>query len=152
MIPLIRSRSSGVVSSSPNFEQLAAASGGTLTTEILDEAALEALGAHSLLSVGRGSEQPSRLIVMKYQGADDPDEAQELAEAILEEKVTSDLIRAAIRRATISRSCPCPVRRRPLRRSPAIVAGSIPIAPRGRLLNGDYAGSSGTRPHPAISC
>ncbi len=56
-------------------EQLAAASGGALTTEILDEAALEALGAHSLLSVGRGSEQPSRLIVMKYQGADDPEEA-----------------------------------------------------------------------------
>ena len=43
--------------------------------EILDEEALETLGAHSLLSVGRGSEQPSRLIVMKYQGAEDADEA-----------------------------------------------------------------------------
>ncbi|MBZ9538975.1 leucyl aminopeptidase [Modicisalibacter tunisiensis] len=56
-------------------EQLAAESGGALTTEILDEAALEELGAHSLLSVGRGSEEPSRLIVMKYQGAEDPEEA-----------------------------------------------------------------------------
>lgn len=56
-------------------EQLAAASGGALTAEILDEEALEALGAHSLLSVGRGSEQPSRLIVMKYQGAPEADEA-----------------------------------------------------------------------------
>ncbi|MAX33246.1 leucyl aminopeptidase [Onishia taeanensis] len=56
-------------------EQLAAESKGALTAEILDEEALEALGAHSLLSVGHGSEEPSRLIVMKYQGADDPDEA-----------------------------------------------------------------------------
>ncbi|WP_136248025.1 leucyl aminopeptidase [Halomonas borealis] len=56
-------------------EQLAAESGGALSTEILDEEALEALGAHSLLSVGHGSDEPSRLIVMKYQGAEDPDEA-----------------------------------------------------------------------------
>ncbi|BCB60976.1 cytosol aminopeptidase [Halomonas sp. A020] len=48
---------------------------GALVVDILDEEALEALGAHSLLSVGRGSAEPSRLIVMKYQGADDPDEA-----------------------------------------------------------------------------
>src|SRR5690606_22869347 len=33
------------------------------------------LGAHSLLSVGRGSEEPSRLIVMHYRGADDAEEA-----------------------------------------------------------------------------
>ncbi|MFO7649362.1 leucyl aminopeptidase [Halomonas sp. 3H] len=56
-------------------EALGRASGGALEVEILDEEALEALGAHSLLSVGRGSEQPSRLIVMKYQGADNPEEA-----------------------------------------------------------------------------
>lgn len=56
-------------------EALGEASGGALAVEILDEEALEALGAHSLLSVGRGSEQPSRLIVMTYQGADNPDEA-----------------------------------------------------------------------------
>lgn len=56
-------------------EALGEASGGALAVEILDEEALEALGAHSLLSVGRGSEQPSRLIVMQYRGAEDPDEA-----------------------------------------------------------------------------
>ncbi|MFG6137916.1 leucyl aminopeptidase [Halomonas sp. B23F22_10] len=56
-------------------EQLAAGSDGALSAEILDEEALEALGAHSLLSVGHGSDEPSRLIVMKYQGAEDPDEA-----------------------------------------------------------------------------
>lgn len=56
-------------------EALGQDSGGALQVEILDEAALEALGAHSLLSVGRGSEQPSRLIVMQYRGAEDPDEA-----------------------------------------------------------------------------
>lgn len=56
-------------------EQLANDSQGSLTTEILDEDALEALGAHSLLSVGRGSREPSRLIVMRYQGAEDAAEA-----------------------------------------------------------------------------
>ncbi|MDN3521157.1 leucyl aminopeptidase [Halomonas ramblicola] len=56
-------------------EALGQASGGALEVEILDEEALEALGANTLLSVGRGSAEPSRLIVMKYQGAEDPDEA-----------------------------------------------------------------------------
>ncbi|WP_110686487.1 leucyl aminopeptidase [Salinicola aestuarinus] len=56
-------------------EELGAGSQGHLSVEILDEAQLEALGAHSLLSVGRGSEEPSKLIVMKYQGAEDADEA-----------------------------------------------------------------------------
>ncbi|MBY5983865.1 leucyl aminopeptidase [Halomonas sp. DP5Y7-2] len=56
-------------------ERLAAESAGALTTEILDEEALAALGAHSLLSVGHGSDEPSRLIVMRYQGADDENEA-----------------------------------------------------------------------------
>jgi leucyl aminopeptidase len=56
-------------------EQLAASSKGALTTDILDEEALEKLGAGSLLSVGRGSREPSRLIVMTYQGAEDPNEA-----------------------------------------------------------------------------
>ena len=56
-------------------EEMASGSGGSLISEILDEEDLEVLGAHSLLSVGRGSDEPSRLIVMKYQGADDPDEA-----------------------------------------------------------------------------
>ncbi|WP_447894209.1 leucyl aminopeptidase [Vreelandella sp. GE22] len=56
-------------------QKLGKESRGALAVEILDEEALEALGAGSLLSVGRGSVEPSRLIVMKYQGADDPDEA-----------------------------------------------------------------------------
>ncbi|GAB2792674.1 leucyl aminopeptidase [Halomonas shantousis] len=56
-------------------EQLGQQSGGALDVEVLDEEALETLGARSLLSVGRGSEEPSRLIVMRYQGADNAEEA-----------------------------------------------------------------------------
>ncbi|QJQ94526.1 MULTISPECIES: leucyl aminopeptidase [Halomonadaceae] len=56
-------------------EQLGKGSRGALSVEILDEEALETLGAGSLLSVGRGSEEPSRLIVMRYQGAGSADEA-----------------------------------------------------------------------------
>lgn len=56
-------------------EQLGTTSNGALTVDILDEEALDALGAGSLLAVGRGSAEPSRLIVMQYQGAADPDEA-----------------------------------------------------------------------------
>ncbi|WP_148252738.1 leucyl aminopeptidase [Aidingimonas lacisalsi] len=56
-------------------EHLGQISKGTLSVEILDEDALATLGANALLSVGRGSAEPSRLIVMQYQGADDPDEA-----------------------------------------------------------------------------
>jgi len=56
-------------------QALSQASDGALAAEVLDEQALEALGAHSLLSVGRGSAQPSRLIVMRYQGAENPDDA-----------------------------------------------------------------------------
>ncbi|GGX94410.1 cytosol aminopeptidase [Litchfieldella qijiaojingensis] len=56
-------------------EQLGKASKGKLNVEVLDEEALEKLGANTLLSVGRGSAEPSRLIVMRYQGADDAEEA-----------------------------------------------------------------------------
>ncbi|EHJ93738.1 leucyl aminopeptidase [Vreelandella boliviensis] len=56
-------------------QQLGRDSQGALEVEILDEEALESLGAGSLLSVGRGSKEPTRLIVMKYQGADNADEA-----------------------------------------------------------------------------
>ncbi|NAO95931.1 MULTISPECIES: leucyl aminopeptidase [unclassified Halomonas] len=56
-------------------EQLGRDSQGALEVEILDEEALEALGAGSLLSVGRGSKEPTRLIVMKYQGAEESEEA-----------------------------------------------------------------------------
>ncbi|MCI0510941.1 MULTISPECIES: leucyl aminopeptidase [Chromohalobacter] len=54
---------------------LAADADGALNVEILDEEALQALGANALLAVGQGSEEPSRLIVMQYRGAEDPDEA-----------------------------------------------------------------------------
>ena len=40
-----------------------------LSASILDERKMASLGMHSLLSVGNGSDQPSQLIVMKYQGA-----------------------------------------------------------------------------------
>lgn len=42
----------------------------SITSEILDEAAMEKLGMGSLLSVSRGSRQPAKLIVMQYFGAD----------------------------------------------------------------------------------
>ncbi|HET8791250.1 MAG TPA: M17 family peptidase N-terminal domain-containing protein, partial [Modicisalibacter sp.] len=56
-------------------ERMGKESGGALDVEILDEEALEALGARTLLSVGQGSAEPSRLIVMRYQGAEKSDEA-----------------------------------------------------------------------------
>tara|TARA_R110002012_G_scaffold9046_12_gene41547 strand:+ start:1554 stop:3077 length:1524 start_codon:yes stop_codon:yes gene_type:complete len=56
-------------------QQLGRDSAGALKVDILDEEALEALGAGSLLSVGRGSKEPTRLIVMKYQGADNAEAA-----------------------------------------------------------------------------
>ncbi|WP_372609400.1 leucyl aminopeptidase [Halomonas sp.] len=56
-------------------QALAESSDGALKVEILDEEAMEQLGANSLLAVGRGSEEPSRLIVMRYQGADSADDA-----------------------------------------------------------------------------
>ena len=40
-----------------------------LSVSILDERKMASLGMHSLLSVGNGSDQPSQLIVMTYQGA-----------------------------------------------------------------------------------
>tara|TARA_R110002124_G_scaffold106467_21_gene258446 strand:+ start:57749 stop:59200 length:1452 start_codon:yes stop_codon:yes gene_type:complete len=41
-----------------------------LKVEVLDEAALEKLGMRALLAVGRGSETPSRVVVMRWEGAD----------------------------------------------------------------------------------
>ena len=40
-----------------------------ISVSVLDERKMADLGMHSLLSVGNGSDQPSQLIVMKYQGA-----------------------------------------------------------------------------------
>jgi leucyl aminopeptidase len=42
-----------------------------LSVEILEEADMEALGMGSLLSVSQGSDQPAKLIVLKYNGAAD---------------------------------------------------------------------------------
>ncbi|MCP4597522.1 leucyl aminopeptidase [Neptuniibacter sp.] len=44
-----------------------------LTATIVDEEEMEALGMHCLLSVGNGSEQPSKLIVMEYKGGEEGD-------------------------------------------------------------------------------
>ncbi|MDO6562710.1 leucyl aminopeptidase [Amphritea sp. 1_MG-2023] len=41
-----------------------------LTTTIVDEAEMEQLGMHSLLSVGKGSAEASKLIVMEYNGGE----------------------------------------------------------------------------------
>jgi leucyl aminopeptidase len=46
-----------------------ARSDNKLSVSVLDERKMAELGMHSLLSVGNGSEQPSQLIVIKYQGA-----------------------------------------------------------------------------------
>jgi len=45
-----------------------AAKASKVTTQVLEEADMEALGMHSLLSVGKGSAEPSKLIVINYQG------------------------------------------------------------------------------------
>ena len=44
-----------------------------LTTTILNEDEMDKLGMHSLLSVGKGSSEPSKLIVMEYKGGE-PDQ------------------------------------------------------------------------------
>ena len=49
-----------------------------IRTETLDEPAMEDLGMGALLAVSHGSEQPARLILMHYQGADDPNEPPEI--------------------------------------------------------------------------
>ncbi|MBR9883227.1 MAG: leucyl aminopeptidase [Oceanospirillales bacterium] len=43
----------------------------SISVEILDDAQMEELGMGALLAVGRGSAQPSRLIVMHYKGGDE---------------------------------------------------------------------------------
>ncbi len=49
-----------------------------LTVEVLGEDEMAKLGMHSLLGVGLGSERESQLVVMRWNGADDPD-AQPIA-------------------------------------------------------------------------
>jgi leucyl aminopeptidase len=43
-----------------------------LKVEILDEAAMEALGMRALLAVGQGSESPSKLAILQWHGAEGP--------------------------------------------------------------------------------
>ncbi|MBL1148403.1 MAG: leucyl aminopeptidase [Pseudomonadota bacterium] len=45
--------------------------GSNVTVRVLDEAEMEKLGMGALLGVGQGSERPSRLVVMEYNGAPD---------------------------------------------------------------------------------
>ncbi len=45
----------------------------TMSAEVLDEAQMEELGMGALLSVAKGSEQPAKLIVLEYHGADEGD-------------------------------------------------------------------------------
>lgn len=45
----------------------------SLTATIVDEDEMAELGMHCLLSVGNGSEQPSKLIVMEYKGGEEGD-------------------------------------------------------------------------------
>ncbi len=48
-----------------------AANNPALTVEVLEEKQLEELGAGALLAVARGSDQPPRMIVLNYRGADE---------------------------------------------------------------------------------
>jgi leucyl aminopeptidase len=50
-------------------QQLAAGNRKLLKAKVLTEAQMKRLGMHSLLSVGKGSEEPSALIIMEYRGA-----------------------------------------------------------------------------------
>jgi len=43
--------------------------------EVMDEARLESIGMHTLLAVGQGSARDSRVVVMRWLGADDEDAA-----------------------------------------------------------------------------
>jgi leucyl aminopeptidase len=47
-----------------------AASSDKVTTQVLEEAEMQTLGMNSLLSVGKGSAEPSKLIVINYQGGE----------------------------------------------------------------------------------
>ncbi|WP_432696543.1 leucyl aminopeptidase [Marinobacterium sp. YM272] len=58
----------------------------SIQVEILDEAQMEELGMGALLSVGRGSAEPSKLIVMRYTGTD----AEEKPHALVGKGITFD--------------------------------------------------------------
>ena len=56
-------------------QALALGADGALDVTILDEEELEKLGAGAFVSVAKGSSQPGKMIVMKYSGAANADEA-----------------------------------------------------------------------------
>ena len=60
-----------------------------LKIEILDEARMEKLGMGSLLSVSKGSEEPAKLIVLRYQPAKNSGDANELL-ALVGKGITFD--------------------------------------------------------------
>jgi leucyl aminopeptidase len=60
---------------------------GLIETVIIDEAELDAMGAGAFVSVSKGSSEPGKFIIMKYQGAEDPNEA---AHMILGKGITFD--------------------------------------------------------------
>ena len=60
-----------------------------LTCNILDEAEMERLGMGSLLSVSRGSEEPAKLIVLKYEPAENTGKSGELL-ALVGKGITFD--------------------------------------------------------------
>ena len=53
-------------------ERLLAFQAYGLEVEVLDEQALESLGFRALLAVGRGSDQESRVVILRWSGAEDP--------------------------------------------------------------------------------
>ena len=59
---------SNVLTTSEFAERLAALSELGLKIEVLDEADLEKLGMRTLLAVGQGSESPSKVVVMQWNG------------------------------------------------------------------------------------
>ena len=65
----------------------ALAANDQIETIIIDEDQMEAMGAGAFVSVAKGSIEPGKLIIMKYQGADDPEEAPHI---ILGKGITFD--------------------------------------------------------------
>ncbi|UTW47008.1 leucyl aminopeptidase [Bacterioplanoides sp. SCSIO 12839] len=64
-----------------------AADNANVETIIIDEDQMEAMGAGAFVSVAKGSIEPGKLIIMKYQGADNADEAPHM---ILGKGITFD--------------------------------------------------------------
>ncbi|MCH2040204.1 MAG: leucyl aminopeptidase [Saccharospirillaceae bacterium] len=58
-----------------------------IETIIIDEDQMEAMGAGAFVSVAKGSIEPGKLIIMKYSGADNPDDAPHI---ILGKGITFD--------------------------------------------------------------